>query len=261
MVGNQFQDIALCAEMVWTSDPDRFLSAVTANSVVRDRLMVLYAFNIEVSRSAWVTAEPMVAEMRLQWWLDAIEEIFDGGEVRRHQVVTPLAKLVRSLGLRRNWLDGLVQARRWDIYKKAHVDQDALNAYLAQTGGGLMGLTVAASGGDGSAGYEYGAGCAVARLLMAAPALEKSGRYPLVDGTEAGVKLLAELGLTKVKASSRILCKTPRSARAALRADWLAQLILRQATLRPGLVSVGGLGVSVARKKLRLMRLAAFEGF
>lgn len=261
MADDLSQDIALCAETVRTSDPDRFLSAMTASGAARDALMVLYAFNVEVSRAPWVTAEPMIAEMRLQWWFDAVEEIFEGGDVRRHQVVTPLAALVRKQGLRRDWLYGIIQARQWDIYKEPHGDQAALDGYLATTGGGLMGLSVAACGGDGDAAYAYGAGCAVARLLMAAPALEEAGRYPLVDGTSAGVKVLAEAGLAEAGAARQQLGKTPRSARAALRAEWLAQVVMKQAVREPGLVAAGGLGVSEAGKKLRLMRLAAMGGF
>lgn len=261
MAGDLSQDVALCAETVRVSDPDRFLSAMTASGAVRDGLMVLYAFNVEVSRAPWVTAEPMIAEMRLQWWFDAVEEIFAGGDVRRHQVVTPLAAMVRAQGLRRDWLDGMIEARRWDIYKEAHADTAALERYLAQTGGGLMGLAVAASGGDGAAAYDYGAGCAVARLLLAAPALEEAGRYPLLDGTSAGVRALAEAGLAKAEAARQRLRKVPRPARAAVRAEWLARGVLRQAVQDPGLVGAGGLGVSEAGKKLRLMGLAATGGF
>jgi hypothetical protein len=261
MVGDLSQDIALCAETVRTSDPDRFLSAMTASGAARDALMVLYAFNVEVSRAPWVTAEPMIAEMRLQWWFDAIEEIFEGGDVRRHQVVTPLAQLVRDHELRRDWLDGIVQARQWDIYKEAHSDEAALDLYLAATGGGLMALAVSATGGDSAVGYAYGAGCAVARLMLAVPALEEAGRYPLVDGTQAGVKALAETGLKRATAARQALRHAPKNAWAALRAEWLARVILRQAIKTPALVGAGGLGVSEAHKKLRLMGIAAMGSF
>ena len=67
-----------CAELVRRGDPDRFLSAMTAPPELRGRLMILYAFNLEVARAPWVASEPMLAEMRLQWWADAIAEIFEG---------------------------------------------------------------------------------------------------------------------------------------------------------------------------------------
>ncbi|NOX39165.1 MAG: squalene/phytoene synthase family protein, partial [Alphaproteobacteria bacterium] len=67
-----------CAALVQRGDPDRFMSAMTAPPHLRGRLMVLYAFNLEIARAAWVTSEPMIAEMRLQWWLDMVTEIREG---------------------------------------------------------------------------------------------------------------------------------------------------------------------------------------
>jgi hypothetical protein len=63
-----------CAEMVARGDPDRFRAAMAAPLAARQMLFPLYAFNIEVSRAPWVTAEPIIAEMRLQFWRDVIEE-------------------------------------------------------------------------------------------------------------------------------------------------------------------------------------------
>ena len=55
--------IDACAEMVRAGDPDRYLSAMTAPVASRARLLVLYAFNLEVARAPWVTKEEMIAEM------------------------------------------------------------------------------------------------------------------------------------------------------------------------------------------------------
>ena len=68
--------IDACAALVRRGDPDRFRAAMTAAPDQRGRLMVLYAFNLEVARAPWVASEPMLAEMRLQWWADAIAEIY-----------------------------------------------------------------------------------------------------------------------------------------------------------------------------------------
>ncbi len=89
-------DWTACAEQVQRADPDRFLSAMTARPDQRGPLMVLYAFNLEVARAPWVTKEPLIAEMRLQWWRDAIAEVFEGREVRRHEVVTPLGEVIHG---------------------------------------------------------------------------------------------------------------------------------------------------------------------
>ena len=99
-------------------------------------LFPIYAFNVEVARAPWVTQESMIAEMRLQWWRDALEEIAAGGPARRHEVVTPLAKVIDAQGAA--VLDKLIVARRWDIYKDAFEDEAHLMEYLDATASGLM---------------------------------------------------------------------------------------------------------------------------
>ncbi|MGR3292111.1 MAG: squalene/phytoene synthase family protein, partial [Paracoccaceae bacterium] len=61
-----------CAEIVLNGDPDRFLATMAAPVAKRGALFAVYAFNVEVTRAAWASAEPMICEIRLQWWLDAL---------------------------------------------------------------------------------------------------------------------------------------------------------------------------------------------
>ena len=103
-------DLTACAQLVETGDPARFAAVMAAPVAVRAKLFPLYAFNIEVSRAPWVTQEPMIAEMRLQWWRDALEEIRERGVVRRHEVVARLAHILRPEDTER--LDDLILARR-----------------------------------------------------------------------------------------------------------------------------------------------------
>ena len=87
-------DVNACAAIVQRGDPDRFMATMAAPVAARRVLFPLYAFNVEVARAPWVTEESMIAEMRLQWWRDAVEEVAKGGVVRRHEVVTPLAEVL-----------------------------------------------------------------------------------------------------------------------------------------------------------------------
>ena len=75
--------VAACAGLVERGDPDRFLAVMAAPPAARARLFPLYAFNLEVARAPWVTQEPMIAEMRLQWWRDAVEMLAGDGPVAR----------------------------------------------------------------------------------------------------------------------------------------------------------------------------------
>ena len=59
--------IQACADLVHRGDPDRFAAIMAAPVGARERLFPIFAFNLEVARAPWVTAEAMIAEMRLQW--------------------------------------------------------------------------------------------------------------------------------------------------------------------------------------------------
>ena len=125
-----------CAALVEKADPLRFRVAMAAPVPARRILFPLYAFNVEVARAPWVTQEAMIAEMRLQWWRDALEEIGQGGNVRGHEVVDGLAQILDAEGAA--CLDGLVAARRWDIYKDAFEDAAHFDDYIDATSGHLM---------------------------------------------------------------------------------------------------------------------------
>lgn len=244
--------VEACAELVERGDPDRYLSAMTAAPDDRGALMVLYAFNLEVVRAPWVTKEAMIAEMRLQWWTDAIEEIYAGAEVRRHEVVTPLAALIVDKALDRTAFDALIEARRWDIYKELHADQAAFDRYISATSAGLMWLAAQALGAadtDKAAVMDYGYGAGVAALFRAIPALENAQKYPLVDGTTTGVSNLANSALTRLGAVKTLA----NPAKAALRAAWMAKNTLKIAAQSPELVASGGLETSEFYKKISLL--------
>ncbi|MGR3618044.1 MAG: squalene/phytoene synthase family protein, partial [Roseovarius sp.] len=67
-----------CADLVRRGDPDRFLATMAAPPPARRILFPLYAFNLEVARAPWMVSEPMIAEMRLQFWRDVVEEMGQG---------------------------------------------------------------------------------------------------------------------------------------------------------------------------------------
>ena len=138
-------DLIACASLVEKGDPVRFRTVMAAPVPARGRLFALYAFNVEVARAPWLTQEPMIAEMRLQWWRDALEEIATDATPRRHQVVTPLQDVLSSPCA--EMLDELVAARRWDIYKDAFEDAAHFERYIDQTSGHLMVAAARALGG------------------------------------------------------------------------------------------------------------------
>jgi phytoene/squalene synthetase len=252
------EDLTACAGLVERGDPDRFLAAMAAPPGARDVLFPLYAFNVEVSRAPWVTQEPTIAEMRLQWWRDALDEIAQGGTPRRHEVVTPLASLLDDPACA--VLDRLVLARRWDIYRDPFEDAAAFDSFLDDTAGGLMWVAGRALGAPAGAepalrnlGYAQG----LAAWFRAIPALEAAGRVPLVDGRAEAVAALAEAGLARLEKGRKGQGALPRRARAAVLPAWQAAPVLRTVARDPRRVADGLTELSPGGAKLRLILAAA----
>ncbi|MFD0859391.1 squalene/phytoene synthase family protein [Roseovarius aquimarinus] len=246
------QDLTGCAELLRRGDPDRFRAAMAAPVPARRVLFPIYAFNVEVSRAPWMTQEALIAEMRLQWWRDALEEIAAGGKVRRHEVVTPLADVLDAEGAR--LLDALIVARQWDVYREPFEDDAHLTRYLEETSGHLMLAAARALGQvDEATVMDAGYAAGVAAWLRAIPALEEAGRIPLLDGRPEGIRALAEEGLRRLRRARSMRGKVSPEARPALLAAWQAGGVLRRAAAHPALVVNGGLEPAPIRSALGLM--------
>ncbi|MEM8731587.1 MAG: squalene/phytoene synthase family protein [Pseudomonadota bacterium] len=245
-------NVTACAALVEKADPDRFLAVMAAPPPARARLFPIYAMNVEVSRAPWVTAEPMIAEMRLQWWRDALEEIAKGGPVRKHEVTTPLADCLSPDMAA--ILDEYVAVRRWDIYKDPFEDAAHLDAYLTQSSGQLMVAAAQALGAAPDAPLkDLGWALGLANWLRAVPDLESRGRIPLLDGTETGVRDLARRGLARLAEARRGMSQVAPNVKPALLAAWQAGPLLNRVVRDPGCVARGELGLSEGGKRVRLI--------
>jgi len=246
-------DLAACADLVRQADPERFRAAMASPVAARRVLFPLYAFNVEVARAPWMTEEPMIAQMRLQWWREVLEEISAGGPVRRHMVATPLAELLDGEAAR--LLDDLIVARFWDIGTDPFADEAALDTYLTHTAGHLMWVAARLLGaGDPAPLLARGHAHGLANWLRAVPLLKAAGRIPLLDERSEAIRALAQRGLARLDEARR--AKLPKSARAALLPAWQTELILRRARAEPARVMQGELDVSPLRSRLMLMMRA-----
>lgn len=245
-------DLISCAELVQRADPDRFRAVMAAPVAARLVLFPIYAANVEVSRAPWVTQEHLIAEMRLQWWKDAFEQIASGAQVRRHEVVTPLSRVLDARGA--ELLIGAAEARSWDIYRDPFEDRAHFDDYITRTAGHLMLAAARALGPVQDdvvldAGYATG----LANFLMAVPALEQAKRVPLVDGRPEAVAKLAQEGLARLARARARREKVSPSARPALLSAWKAETVLKRALAQPGRVAAGALDSSAFASNIGLM--------
>jgi NADH dehydrogenase [ubiquinone] 1 alpha subcomplex assembly factor 6 len=154
-------------------DRDRYQTALFAPAERREALFALYAFNYEVARIREYVREPMLGLIRLQWWRDALDEIYAGKQPRRHEVVTPLAAAIAAHHLSKAYFTTLLDARARDMEETPPESVAALEDYAAGTSGSLnlLALEVLGVGDAHAAEAARAAGIAYALtgLLAAAP--------------------------------------------------------------------------------------------
>ena len=251
-------DLIACGDLVRRADPARFQAAMAAPVAARMVLFPVYAFNVEVARAPWVTQEPMIAEMRLQWWVDALEEICAGGTVRRHEVVTSLARVLDADGA--GLLIDLIEARRWDIERAPFEDEADFIRYIEATSGNLIRVAARALGpAEEDVLRDAGFALGLANWFRAIPALEAAGRKPLPDGRPEAVRDLAAEGLRRLTRARAGRAGVSSAAGPALFPLWEAGPVLRAAMRRPTSVADGTLDPAPVRSRLMLM-LRAMSG-
>lgn len=242
-------DIAACAALVQAGDPDRFAATMAAPVAMRARLFPLYAFNLEIARAPWMSNEPLIAEMRLQWWHDALEEIAAGGPVRRHEVATPLSAVLDPAGAR--LLMGCVSARRCEAQRLPLASADDLADYVAETGGTLMWVAARCLGGkDEARARALGAAAGLANYLLGVPRFLARGINPLPEMTTAQFDALISdhLALTRQKG------RPGHPQRIAELAAWRAPAILRRARQDPAAIPEDRLAEPEILRRLGLLR-------
>jgi phytoene synthase len=138
-------ELSYCAEYVRKNDRDRFLCALFADPAKREDLFTLYAFNQEISKTREMVSEAMLGQIRLQWWRETLDGI-EKGEVRKHEVVEPLADLLGRGQIKREDLDALIDAREFDLEDTAPKDLDELDLYVDRTSGKLAVLAASLLG-------------------------------------------------------------------------------------------------------------------
>lgn len=244
-----------CRDLVAEADPERFLATRAAPPDAQARLLPLYALNVEISRAAWASSQPLVAEMRLQWWRDVLEELGQGAAPRAGHPVLEGCGFLQGDAAACRVLDGIAEARRWDVWSEPFADADALWDHLDATGGALMWLAARALGAPEAAEPVvrlYGSGAALAAWFRAVPALAARGRHPLPGVPMQAISGLALEGIGRIALARARRAEVPRAAAPAMLTGWQAAPLLSQAVREPERVPAGTLALSEFARRGRL---------
>lgn len=121
-------------------DSDRFLLSLFAPAHCRPALWALFAFNYEIAKTREVVSDTTIGLIRLQWWRDAIAEIYERKIPRSHPVIDELSAVIKEHGLLREDFDALIYAREFDLEGVAPANMAGLLHYCDYTTTPLMRL-------------------------------------------------------------------------------------------------------------------------
>jgi 15-cis-phytoene synthase len=161
-------------------EPDRLAAALLAPEPQRNALLALAAFSSELRRIPYAVKEPMMGEVRLQWWRDAIRT----ATPTSNPIADALLDAMTTYAWPSAVLIAMTEAHAFDLYADPMPDEAALHGYLAKTEGALfeLGLRVMGRTPDGNsvalctqAAQSYG----LVRLFADLPIWLHRGRCPL----------------------------------------------------------------------------------
>lgn len=128
------ENMNYCLQQVRDQDMDRYYVSLFAPERVRGHLWALLAFNAEVAKIPSLVSEPMLAEIRLQWWRETFDSI-ESGTPRAHPVAEELSGIPTFSDIRPR-LDHILDA--WSSYFEGDYDTLAgLEKHARNTGGAL----------------------------------------------------------------------------------------------------------------------------
>jgi len=127
---------ALCDRELHESDRARWLASLFAPQPARGHLHAIYAFAAEVAAVRARVSQPLLGEMRLRWWLDALEGSDEAGAgARAHPVADALLDTIARCGLPRDEFIDYLEARVFDLYDDPMESLDAAIDYCRRVGG------------------------------------------------------------------------------------------------------------------------------
>ncbi|XP_053618895.1 NADH dehydrogenase (ubiquinone) complex I, assembly factor 6 [Plodia interpunctella] len=126
-----------CASVVRQHDYENFLATLLMTKAVRSPAFVVRAFNVEVSRIQDQTSDQKIADFRLQFWLDALKDIYSPNQSLKNIPANPVAqelyKVCNAYQLPRRHLEKLIASRGIMMKNKFFRNMDDVEKYVEDT--------------------------------------------------------------------------------------------------------------------------------
>ncbi len=210
------------------ADRDAWLASLFVPPDKRPHVQALYAFSREIERVPSIVSQPTLGEIRLQWWIEALEGSRKA-EAQPNPLAAALFDTIARFSLPTKALVALIEARRFDLYADPMPSLNDLEGYCGEAYGGLLRLAsiVVAGGNDPGGGEAVGhasVAIGVARILASLPTHPARGQCFIPRDVLARHGALPEAVAAGVSspALDGALAEMRSIARAHVQAAWAA---------------------------------------
>ena len=205
---------ASCRVEARAYDAGAYLAALFASPAQRADLWALQAFAGTLARIPALVSEPMLGEIRLQWWREALDGIVAGG-APHHPIAEALALAVTRAKLPLEGLAALIDAQALALHPGGIADEAMLDRYIAPD---LLRLSIAVVA-PGECGTREmadviapaGRALGLAGLFRRLPAQAAARHVPLSTELLGKAWLLASQGLEALEDARQRFAKLRRS--------------------------------------------------
>jgi phytoene synthase len=210
-----------CGALVREHRRDFWIAALFAPEPSRRDLHAISAFAFEIARVKGLTREPLAGEMRLTWWIEAIEGL-RAAEAKNNPVAAALIATMLSRGLPVEAFVGWLLARRDELYADEPEDDAGIAALGREVEAPLFALSARALGGEAPE---------AALRAGAATALCSAGRHASALAEIASAEAALGNAASEVAPAFALLACLALDARRGLRGKPPAAAWRRQAAI------------------------------
>ena len=172
-----------CSDLVKINDIDRYYAMLFAPQDKRSAVFSLLACNSEIAKIRETITEPVIGEMKMQWWRDALDDM-KNGKIRNHPIIEEMAKYDFDLKLY-TIIENIINARSDTLYNDKTATWASMISYIEITGGQLGQAILLAQGCKNSEiiqkAYHLGCAWAAIGLLRALSFHAATGQAYLPD--------------------------------------------------------------------------------
>ncbi|PPD44575.1 MAG: squalene synthase [Methylocystis sp.] len=144
---------AHCEALLRENDRDLWLACLFAPQPARQHIHAVYAYALEAAQVRAKVTQPLLGEMRLRWWTDALSG--EAAEsVRAHPVADALIDTAERFELPREEMTALAEAHVADLYDDPAPDMATLEYYCRATSAGPMRWAGKVLGATSSTAFE-----------------------------------------------------------------------------------------------------------